>query len=136
MYRALSNKFIAQFPVDCCLRVKYTTFAETQMEKGYLICVINTSPRNHPELRLFPLPEPLDMGNFSCRDDVACIHILQIIQTLIQSPELDDIHKPISMLIPTYSSSSVKSDSSALTLKLFDFEFLFFLGLTAFLAFV
>jgi hypothetical protein len=35
-----------------------------------------------------------------------------------------------------YSSSSVKSDSSALTLTLFDLDVLFFLGLTAFLAFV
>jgi hypothetical protein len=38
--------------------------------------------------------------------------------------------------ISIYSSSSVKSDSSALTLTLFDLDVLFFLGLTAFLAFV
>jgi hypothetical protein len=53
-----------------------------------------------------------------------------------QSPELEDIHNSISTLILIYSSSSVKSDSSALTLTLFDLDVLFFLGRTAFLAFV
>jgi hypothetical protein len=53
-----------------------------------------------------------------------------------ESPEFDNIHNSISILILIYSSSSVKSDSSALTLTLFDLDVLFFLGLTAFLAFV
>jgi hypothetical protein len=55
-----------------------------------------------------------------------------------QSPKAQNliIHNLSLYSISIYSSSSVKSDSSALTLTRFDLAVLFFLGRTAFLAFV